>query len=251
LTYKAINEGRLKKAIVDDKEAVWLDAARTFADLLVSGKVGWVVGPRASLEDIFMVKRLGALSEAPVWGLDWSAEGVQDDFLMRADLNPNRKAFELLGLNTDPAHFERKLPELALLVTVDVQLPEDLKPKALAQIASHQGAALGEPIEQRAKVVLPAAMHAERSGTYVQFEGRLQKVLPAFDPQGDALPAWEILAHLGRNLGYDLPIDFVQLWHAIGLELGQPDLTFEAIPAAGLDLSTSYRAEASLPGGRA
>jgi predicted molibdopterin-dependent oxidoreductase YjgC len=54
---------------------------------------------------------------------------------------------------------------------------------------------------QQAHVVLPSAVYAERDGTFTNFEGRVQRLNPAFAPRGEALPAWQIYQRLGQALG--------------------------------------------------
>ncbi len=47
---------------------------------------------------------------------------------------------------------------------------------------------------RRADVVLPAASFAEKDGTFVNIEGREQKIRQAMPPRGDARPDWRIIA---------------------------------------------------------
>jgi NADH-quinone oxidoreductase subunit G len=54
-----------------------------------------------------------------------------------------------------------------------------------------------------ATVILPAAVYAETSGTWVNVEGRWQSVAGAARPLGEARPAWKILRVLGNLLGLD------------------------------------------------
>jgi NADH-quinone oxidoreductase subunit G len=52
-----------------------------------------------------------------------------------------------------------------------------------------------------ASVILPSAVFAETSGTWVNVEGRWQSVAGAARPAGEARPAWKILRVLGNLLG--------------------------------------------------
>src|SRR5690606_15849745 len=45
-----------------------------------------------------------------------------------------------------------------------------------------------------ADVLLPGASYAEKSGTFVDGQGRLQRIEAAITPPGEARPEWEILA---------------------------------------------------------
>jgi NADH-quinone oxidoreductase subunit G len=58
-------------------------------------------------------------------------------------------------------------------------------------------------LEACADVLLPMAIFAETSGTYVNGEGSLQTVRGAVRPQGESRPGWKILRVLGNLL--DLP----------------------------------------------
>ena len=51
-----------------------------------------------------------------------------------------------------------------------------------------------------ADVVLPTTIFAEKSGTFTNVQGRLQKIVAGSLPKGEALPEWEILRRLGVAL---------------------------------------------------
>jgi len=52
-----------------------------------------------------------------------------------------------------------------------------------------------------ADVVLPSAAFAEKEGTFVNTERRVQRVRKALDAPGDARPDWEILCEIAQRLG--------------------------------------------------
>jgi len=52
-----------------------------------------------------------------------------------------------------------------------------------------------------ADLVLPTAAFTEVDGTFINGEGRIQRVRKAIDPPGDALPDWEILCRIARKKG--------------------------------------------------
>ncbi|HEX6572470.1 MAG TPA: NADH-quinone oxidoreductase subunit NuoG [Steroidobacteraceae bacterium] len=58
-----------------------------------------------------------------------------------------------------------------------------------------------EEILSVASVILPSAVFAETSGTWINVEGRWQSVTGAARPAGEARPAWKILRVLGNLLG--------------------------------------------------
>jgi NADH-quinone oxidoreductase subunit G len=65
----------------------------------------------------------------------------------------------------------------------------------------------GDRGAHRADVILPGAAYTEKSGTYVNTEGRVQLALRAAFPPGDAREDWAILRALSEVLGKTLPFD--------------------------------------------
>ncbi len=51
-----------------------------------------------------------------------------------------------------------------------------------------------------AHVVLPAASFAEKTGTFINTEGKVQRIRKAIEPLGDSRPDWEILCELAKRL---------------------------------------------------
>jgi formate dehydrogenase alpha subunit len=52
-----------------------------------------------------------------------------------------------------------------------------------------------------ADLVLPSAAFTEVDGTFINGEGRMQKVRKAVEPLGEALPDWEILCRIAQKIG--------------------------------------------------
>ena len=68
----------------------------------------------------------------------------------------------------------------------------------------------GDAGAHRADVILPGAAYTEKSGTYVNTEGRVQMAARAGFPPGDAREDWAILRALSEALGHKLPFDSLQ-----------------------------------------
>ena len=98
-----------------------------------------------------------------------------------------------------------------------------------------------------ADVVLPGASYAEKSGTYVNLEGRVQRGERAVFPPGDAREDWTIFRALSERLGKTLPFDTLEELRA-AMALDCPDLaelglkTFAWNPPS-LDATASGRLE--------
>ena len=63
----------------------------------------------------------------------------------------------------------------------------------------------GDEGVRHADVILPAAAYAEKAGTWVNMEGRVQRSLRAVSPPGDAREDWTIFRALSDVLGSTLP----------------------------------------------
>jgi NADH-quinone oxidoreductase subunit G len=68
----------------------------------------------------------------------------------------------------------------------------------------------GDAGAHRADVILPGATYTEKSGTYVNTEGRVQMTNRAGFAPGDAREDWAILRALSDVLGHKLPFDSLQ-----------------------------------------
>ncbi|NBX73579.1 MAG: NADH-quinone oxidoreductase subunit G [Alphaproteobacteria bacterium] len=79
-------------------------------------------------------------------------------------------------------------------------LPHQLG-KAFVIYQGHHGDALAA----RADVVLPGAAYTEKTGTYVNTEGRVQQTRRAAFPPGEAREDWKIFVGISHALGQPLP----------------------------------------------
>ncbi|MBO0752744.1 MAG: NADH-quinone oxidoreductase subunit G [Bradyrhizobiaceae bacterium] len=79
----------------------------------------------------------------------------------------------------------------------------DVDPRAFViYIGTH-----GDRGAQRADVILPGAAYTEKSGIYVNTEGRVQMAERAAFPPGDAREDWAIMRALSAVAGHKLPYD--------------------------------------------
>lgn len=84
----------------------------------------------------------------------------------------------------------------------------------------------GDRGAHRADVILPAAAYTEKSGTYVNLEGRVQVGQRAAFPPGDAREDWAIFRALSAVLGRTLPYDSLNALRA-DLHAAHPHLSRE------------------------
>ena len=68
----------------------------------------------------------------------------------------------------------------------------------------------GDKGAHHADVILPGASYAEKSGTFVNLEGRVQRGERAVFPPGDAREDWTIFRALSERMGKTLPFDTLE-----------------------------------------
>lgn len=68
----------------------------------------------------------------------------------------------------------------------------------------------GDKGASAADVILPGAAYTEKSATYVNTEGRVQRGLKAVSPPGEAKEDWKIIRALSEKLGFPLPYNTLE-----------------------------------------
>jgi NADH-quinone oxidoreductase subunit G len=115
------------------------------------------------------------------------------------------------------ADIEKAKPELVLLLGAD-EMPADRLEGAYKVYIGHHG----DNGARQADLVLPGATYAEKHGTYVNTEGRVQRGERAAFPPGDAREDWSILRAVSELAGKTLPFDsFAQLRQRMIAEYSQ------------------------------
>jgi NADH-quinone oxidoreductase subunit G len=100
------------------------------------------------------------------------------------------------------ADIEAAKPQLALLLGAD-EMPADRLEGAYKVYIGHHG----DNGARQADLVLPGAAYAEKHGTYVNTEGRVQRGEKAAFPPGEAREDWSILRAVSELAGKALPFD--------------------------------------------
>src|SRR5438094_522742 len=172
---------------------------------------GVIASPKRSNEDLFALRRLldlrgirQAAGQVPP-----RVPGDEDNFLIRADKNPNSRGAELMGFGGDA----RAVLEAARARRIKFLwiFGHDLLASAVSEREMLEAFRAVETIiftgsnanwtSAHAHWVLPAAAWVEREGTYTNFEGRVQRFRTATEPLGQALAEWEILGRVMALLG--------------------------------------------------
>jgi NADH-quinone oxidoreductase subunit G len=219
LSYRDLQgEGRLGTPLVRGADrfepATWESAIGTVTARLRAGSVGCIVSARASNEEILLMRRIAAAVGGRVAGVSWSPGGAfHDDFLIKADKNPNTRGLGFQGLEPDGAVDE--------ILAAAAQGTLHALVLHRADLAAWRGA--GAALEhvpflvvldtdlsetaQYANVVLPIATYAESDGTFTNHAGRVQRLRKSVSPTGEARAGWDALGALLAALGAGVRFD--------------------------------------------
>jgi NADH-quinone oxidoreductase subunit G len=223
LSYKRAQEDRLLTALVGGEDATIDEALQAAKDQLKGhkndpSKIAIVLSAQHSSEDNFA---LVTLAKTYLGAGDFFVSGKKlgkgDSILMSKDKNPNTRGVMQIASTTPPRPFAELVDAIegdeykyviALGSDVEIHAAEAQaalgKLKGVVTIAAHDG-----PLAKAAHIALPACSWAETEGTFVNnpdvpgiARGIAQKSERALLPRGDARPGWELVARLGRALGY-------------------------------------------------
>ena len=195
----AQNLASLKSSGCQDRAAVIASAQLTNEDLYVTHKL---------FKDTLNITNIAF--KMPI------QDSTSDDFLIKADKNPNTAGVTaILGDEREVQHIieKAKAGEIDVLYVFGQDLIKYFGKETIAQVAKkvkfivYQGSNITETCSY-AHLILPSAVYAEKDGTFTNFQGRVQRILPAFAPLGESKGDWDILLLIARVLGADLPYKF-------------------------------------------
>ena len=227
LSYRDLQgEGRLTQPLVRGEDeflpSTWASAIGQVAGRLGDlarehgpGAVGVVVSAQAPNEEVFLVRRLGAALGARVAAVSWSPPGAfHDDFLVKADKNPNTEGLRLQGFEPDDAVDEllraAAAGELQALVVHRADLTAWRDPAVVRTALERVRCLIVLDTDRReaseyADVVLPLATYAECDGSFTNHAGRVQRFFAAVAPPAEARPGWFVLGELVARLAGGAP----------------------------------------------
>jgi NADH-quinone oxidoreductase subunit G len=226
-------------------------------------RIGVIASPQLTNEELFLIREifqdaLGARVTASVP----TPPGYSDDFLIKADKNPNTLGATLLGLAGPGAPDAFSLVDDALQGRIEAlwvfgyDLTKLLEEEKIRALSSTLGLFVfsgtnENPTASWSHWVLPTAAYVEKDGTFVNCHGRIQRIGRAFPPLADSREDWSLLLELARQLNHPLvwrkPQEIFQgLAAAFAPFAG---LSYETIGSQGsqLSLPASVKASADSP----
>jgi NADH-quinone oxidoreductase subunit G len=267
--YGWIDRGRLKTVRHRGRESTWEEALAAIGTALTTRrpdgttpKLGVLASAKLTNEELFLIRELfhGALG-AQVTASVPSPPGYSDDFLIKADKNPNTAGATVLGLaGADVPDAEAVLSDALegrldalwvfghdLVGLFGAERIEALSRKLTLFVYSGTNE---NPTASLAHWVLPTAAYVEKDGTFVNCHGRIQRIGRAFPPLASAREDWKLLLDVARQVNQPLPWRkprevFLGLAAAFEAFTG---LTYEQVGSQGVPLAArGSGVEASAP----
>ncbi len=235
------------------------DGEHSGAASRAGARVGVIASAQLTNEELFLIRTIfhGALVSASVP----ERPGSSDEFLVKADKNPNTMGATLLGLcggdTPDARHVvdEGIAGHLDILWVFGHDLVALFGEARIRELADRVGLFIfsgtnENPTVPLAHCVLPSAAYVEKDGTFVNCDGRVQRTRKAFAPLGNSREDWRTLLELARmlDLGFewDSPKDvFLGLAEAESAFAG---LSYLTVGDRGVDIApTTPQAGAGAP----
>ncbi len=287
-TYKHVNNEstRISSPMVRPEEAEesnelmvttdWEEAVSKSVSVL-SGKksqILFIASPYSTLEDNYAFKKFakevfGSSDIAYIPNID---ENFGDELLRKNDRTPNSTGLERMGIN--PLG-EKEIKDIAFgkfkavyTINDDIARAETLKPhlKGIDVYIYHLNT-VNEFALANAEVIFPESTYAEINGTFMNFEGRIQRIKPAVatleqerllgefemsrldkfgapndrwmkDVRFNARPTWKILKQIAKAFGHDFKFEnseevFTELCEN---EFGLKDMDYDEIGSKGIQI---------------
>jgi NADH-quinone oxidoreductase subunit G len=256
LNYRFINDpARLKEPLVREAGAVrsvsWTDAIAQVVgrlDRLRAGggeRIALIGSARATTEELYLFRQLARRLGTTLIDVV-PHEGSADALLLQADRTPNAAGARLTGVAATPPG--SRLAGIAQgirdgRVRALVVMGEDLagdgigidllgKLELLVAIDLLPNAVTGA-----AHYVLPASSFAEKSGTFINAAGRIQRLNPAVPSPGSARPGSVILADLLCGLGEPVAAAAESIYRAMAEEMAPlRGVSWESIGTQGVTI---------------
>jgi NADH-quinone oxidoreductase subunit G len=183
---------------------------RSLAEAGRGNRLAVVLNASLTNEELSLARRLfvDSLGVRNIFFADPPA-GEDDGYLLTKDRAPNLRGAADTGFATAPADPARLIGSADLVIVFGTSLAaagsRDGWISALAKIGrKYLVTPRRTELDSSFDVLLPAALWAEKRGTFTNVQGLRQAFEPVFAAPGDALPESEILLRLAAELGLRL-----------------------------------------------
>jgi NADH-quinone oxidoreductase subunit G len=226
-------------------------AVSILAPLKGKGGVAIYVSAQCTNEEAAAAFLLGKELGVEQYFTGGKAPGYSDDFLIRADKNPNTSGVKLVaasfGARLGTADQLVASPPRALIAFRTDGLETEQGAAALQRVETFIAIAQNEgPAAAAAAVTLPCMAAYEQDGSFVNYYGRLQRLYPSVvAARGDAAPGWLWANRLLDGLGFSHNLKTTAIAFT-ALATRAPELSavdLEDIPDDGLVIDSLVPAE--------
>ena len=220
-SYKSIDDDRLTRPTRREGEGVreltWDEALAEISSKLKTilekhgpQAVAVLGSPQMPNEDLYLARKFFAETLGVgqlAFAVPSDKPGQGDNFLITADKHPNRRGALATGWPEQLADSGAGVARKALVVfrhAMAGQAGEEALAELVrtAELLVFVGTT-GCPAARLAHYVLPAAVHVERDGTFVNIDGLVQRFFRVIDPLAEVLPEWQIVTQWAKACGYD------------------------------------------------
>jgi len=217
--FRWIDEGRLTKVRNQGADSTWDQAIAAITAELANlrrnktgSRLGVIASSQLTNEELFLIREIfqGAVG-AHVTASVPAPRGYSDDFLIKADKNPNTLGATLLGLSGSGALEAASIVDAALQGRIEAlwvfghDLAKLFGKEKLEQLSHELRLFVFSGTNENANVswfhwVLPTAAYLEKDGTFVNCHGRIQRIGRAIPPVPNSREDWSILLEIARQL---------------------------------------------------
>lgn len=214
-----IDRGRLRTVRHQGVDSTWERAIAAIAGSLANlrgngagSRLGVIASAQLTTEELFLIREVFQNTlRARVTAVVPATPGYSDEFLIKADKNPNTRGATLLGLAGPAAEDARDIVGAALEGRIeglwvfghDVARmfgEETLQELSRALALFVFSGTNDNATAARAHWVLPTAAYLEKDGTFVNCHDRIQRIGRVFPPLTDAREDWSLLLDIARQL---------------------------------------------------
>jgi NADH-quinone oxidoreductase subunit G len=254
LNYKWIGrEDRLSQVLKRSsangaKHIIWHSAVEEIAHALraaLPGSTAIIASARQSNEELFLLSRLARKLSTLNDSLPRNGEG--DKLLVNADKNPNMNGVQLMGLapkvpgsNIEAIKKGIQAGTIKILIVAGEDITPLIEPAVLKNLKTLVVTdILPNATTALAHYLLPGCAHAEKRGTFININGRLQKFLKAVDPPGEARPETDFLRDIVQRVtGESLPPDIEGLFNTMAREVPALNgITWASVGETGVNVT--------------
>lgn len=195
----------------------WEQAKAKLAELLgphvgeTDGTLGLALSAQLTTEGVTSFVELAErVLQVDTYAIMGRADWAKDKLLKVADRNPNRAGAELVlegysifdeGAEGLQKALNKGQVKTLLMAGTDYPQPNDAWKKALGKATVVAWSSNWDVTAQAANLVLPLGSFAEQDGTFVNFQGRMQRINKAIKPINNRKPAVDAAAFTADALG--------------------------------------------------